>query len=72
MHFISFESRNEHGCDPVGNNVVYAHANVYELYILIEAKSSMTILLSLANGINLATRQTENYKRESSSLVTTK
>ena len=72
MYFSMFESRNEYGCDPVGNNVVYAHANVYELYILIEAKSSMTILLSLANGINLATRQKDNYKRESTSLDITK
>ena len=51
MYFTTFESRNEYGCDPVGKYVVYAHANVYELHIFFEAKSSMTNLLSLADGI---------------------
>ena len=32
MYFNIFESRNEYGCDPVGNNVVYVHANLYELH----------------------------------------
>ena len=57
-------SVNEYGWDPVENNVVYAHANLYELDIFIEDRSSKTNLLSVANGtLNVATRQTENYMR---------
>ena len=39
------------------NNVVYVDANLYELDLFVEARSSNTNLLSVANGIKVATRQ---------------
>ena len=45
------------------NNVVYVHPNLYELDLFVEARSSNTNLLSVANGIKVATRQKENNKR---------
>ena len=45
------------------NNVVYVDANLYELDLFVEARSSNTNLLSVANGIKVATRQKENNKR---------
>ena len=50
MYSNLFESVNEDGWDPIVNNVVYVHPNLYELDLFVEARSSNTNLLFVANA----------------------
>ena len=57
MYFCFFESVNEYGLDPVGNNVVFANANACQLDIFIQANFDCEPSQSGANLFNVTKRQ---------------